>query len=336
MGVIDKILHKISRQLLMALVICQSAVISATAQTDAQFTQYYEVPSVYNPAAIGRTDFIRIRGAGRLQWIGIEGAPKTFMGVADMPFKLGRQRFGVGVVAQQEGIGLYSTLNLSAQIAYKIKKLGGEFTVGVQAGMFDQSFKGSEVYIPDGDDYHQGSDEGIPMKDIHGTALDLAAGIWFDHKTWYAGVSCTHLTSPNIKMGGENGGSGKDEDLYEFNVRRTLYFMAGCNIPIKNTLFEMMPAVLAKSDFSFFSAEAMARVRYNKFLSFGVGYRWNDAIVATIAAEIKNFYIGYSFDYATSSLHSASAGSHEVVIGYSMKLNLGDKNKNKHRSIRIM
>lgn len=326
------------RKITIALIAVLAAVgpFKTEAQTDAQMSQYYEVPTLFNPAAIGPTDFIRIRGAGRLQWIGIDGAPKTFLGAADMPFKVGTQRFGVGVVAQQEGIGLYNSLNLGAQIGYKLRKLGGEFTIGLQIGMFDQRFKGSEVYIPDGDEYHQSGDDAIPTTDIHGTALDLGAGVWFNRRTWYAGVSMTHLTSPSIKMGGENGGSGTDETIYEFDVRRTLYFTAGCNIPIKNTLFEVMPSVLAKSDFTFFSAEATLRGRYNKFLSFGVGYRWNDAVIATIAAEIKNFYIGYSFDYATSSLHSASAGSHEIVVGYSLKLNLGEKNKNKHRSIRIM
>lgn len=97
-----------------------------------------------------------------------------------------------------------------------------------------------------------------------------------------------------------------------------------------------MPSLLAKTDFSFWSAEATIRARYNRFLSFGVGYRWNDAIIATVAAEIKNFYIGYSFDYATSALHSASSGSHEIVVGYALKLDLGEKNRNRHRSIRIM
>lgn len=306
------------------------------AQTDAQFTQYYEVPTLYNPAAIGRTDSIHIRAAGRLQWIGIDGAPKTFVGLADMPFKIGKQRIGVGVLAQQEGIGLYNSLNIAAQIGYKLRKLKGEFTFALQIGMYDQRFKGSEVYIPDGDDYHQNADEAIPTSDIHGTALDLGAGIWYARPKWYVGVSCTHLTSPSIRMGGENGSDGNDENIYEFNVLRTLYFMAGCNIPIKNTLFEVMPSMLVKSDFTFLGAEATLRARYNKFLSFGIGYRWNDAIIATIAAEVKNFFIGYSFDYSTASLHSASAGSHEIVIGYSLKLDLGEKNKNKHRSIRIM
>lgn len=328
------------RSLCMALIVLAVLLVPASlrAQTDPQLTQYYEVPTLYNPAAVGSAgDFIAIRGAGRLQWVGIDGAPKTFIGTANMPFKLFNKRFGVGVVAQQESIGLYKSLNIGAQLGFKFRKFGGEFTGALQFGMYDQRFNGSEVYIPDQDDFHQGTDDAIPTTDIHGTAFDLAAGIYFSRPRWYAGLSMTHLTSPTITMGGENGGSEtSQQNVYEFNAPRTLYFTAGCNISLKNTLFELMPSMLAKTDFTNTTAEVTARARYNKFISFGIGYRWDDAVIATIAAEIKNFFIGYSFDYATSSIHSASSGSHEIVVGYSYKLNLGEKNKNRHRSIRIM
>ena len=112
--------------------------------------------------------------------------------------------------------------------------------------------------------------------------------------------------------------------------------MAGSNIPIKNTLFEVIPSVLVKSDLTFTTAEITGRVRYNKFLTAGIGYRYNDAISAMVSAEFKNFYIGYSYDYPTSAISKASSGSHEIFAGYSLKLDLSDKNKNKHKSIRIM
>ena len=91
---------------------------------------------------------------------------------------------------------------------------------------------------------------------------------------------------------------------------------------------------MVKSDFTFTAGEVSARARYRKFLSAGVGYRWDDAVIITLAAEIKNFYVGYSYDYAVSGIHSASSGSHEFVVGYSLKLDLGEKNR--HKSIRIM
>lgn len=311
---------------------------TAAAQTDVQLTQFYELPTLYNPAAIGQTDFLRIRGGGRLQWVGIDNAPKSFMLSADMPVKFLGKRFGAGVNALTESYGLYKTLAIDAQLGFKLRKWGGEFTAALNLGMYDQSFKGSEIYIPEGDDYHQDVDDALPQSDLHGTAFDLGLGLWYAHKYWQAGLSATHLMSPKITMGGENGGGSESTGgtIYEFEARRTLYFMAMGNIPLKNTLFELMPALLVKSDFTFTTAELMARARYNKFLSFGIGYRWDDAITATIAAEIKNFYIGYSFDYATSALHSASSGSHEIVAGYRLKLNMGEKNRNRHKSVRVM
>lgn len=325
-----------TRRIIISLVLAAAAIAPAAAQTDPQLTQYYEVPTLFNPAAVGRTDYLNIRGAGRLQWVGVDNAPKTYLLTADMPLKLFGKRFGVGVTAMTESIGLYKTLAIDAQLAYKLRRWGGEFTGALSIGMYDQSFKGSEVYIPEGDDYHQDTDEAIPRSDIHGTALDLGLGLWYTHKYWQAGLSCTHLTSPSIKMGGDEGNSSTGQTEYEFQARRTLYFTAMGNIPVRNTLFELLPSLLVKSDFTFTTAEVMARGRYNKFLSLGVGYRWDDAIVATVAAEIKNFYVGYSFDYSTGGIRSASSGSHEIVAGYRLKLNMGEKNRNRHKSVRIM
>jgi type IX secretion system PorP/SprF family membrane protein len=305
------------------------------AQSDAQMSQYYEVPTYYNPAAVGQTDYINVRAAARLQWVGIDNAPQNFMLTADMPFKLFNKRFGTGVVVNQESIGLYRTLNIHAQLGFKLKKFGGEFTAAISAGMYDQTFKGSEVVLPDDDDYHQSTDDGVPTRDLHGTAFDLGAGLWYVHKYFWAGASCTHITSPTVTLSNDNGDSSTDLN-YEFQAGRVAYFMAGGNIPLKNTLFEVMPSVFVKSDFSFTTAEFTARARYNKFLTIGVGYRWNDAVTATLAAEIKGFFIGYAYDYPISDIAKASSGSHEIVAGYRLKLDLGDKNKNKHKSIRIM
>ncbi len=302
------------------------------AQVDAQFTQYFEVPSYYNAAAIGTSDFIRLRGGSRLQWVGIPKAPKTFLITGDMPLKILGKRLGVGLVMQQESMGLYKNMTIGAQAAYKLKLFKGELGIGLQLGFIDESFKGSEVVLPDGDDYHQGTDEGIPTNDVHGTSFDLGLGVWYTHRYFWAGLSATHVNEPSITMS-TDGNDGKE---YEFKAGRVVYFMAGGNIPIKNTLFEIQPSLLVKSDFTFTTGEVTARVRYNKFITAGLGYRINDAVSLMLGAEFKNFYLGYSYDYATSAISKASNGSHEIWAGYRLKLDLGEKNKHKHKSIRIM
>ena len=322
------------KRLLVAVLIMMGAM-PMFSQVDAQYTQYFELPNYYNPAIIGTTDFVKIRGGARMQWVGIENAPQSFVLAADMPFKFLNQRFGVGLVMQQGSLGLYENMSLGAQLGYKFKLLKGEFTVGAQVGLLNNKFKGTEVFIPDNDDYHQSTDDAIPTTDLVGNAFDMGVGISYTHKYFWAGLSCTHLLSPTVTLDAESGEGGNEKN-YEFKAGRTLYFMAGSNIPIKNTLFEVIPSMLVKSDLTFITGEITGRVRYNKFLSAGIGYRYDDAIMAMIGAEYKNFYLGYSYDYHMSEISRASSGSHEIMLGYKLKLDFSEKNKNKHKSIRIM
>lgn len=334
------LLRSAARRVLFVL-IAVIAALDMDAQTDSQLSHYFEVPNYYNPAAIGGSPLVRIRAGGRLQWLGIKNAPMTFFGVADTKFKFINRFWGVGAAVQYEKAGLFRTINAGVQLGWK-KTFGKcELTVGVQPGLITQTFKGSETIIPDDDDYHTTGDEGIPTTDVAGTTFDLGAGVWFTHPRFWGGVSLLHALSPTIKFqtsgqGGGSGAEGEGEKRFEFTANRTLYFMAGGNIPIKNTLFELLPSILVKSDFTFTTGEVDLRARYNKMFSLGVGYRYKTAIIATLGVEIKNFYIGYAFDYSTSAIAKTTAGSHEVFLGYSLKLDLSDKNKNKHKSIRIM
>ena len=329
-------LHKKSTALSAILLVAGSLLCDEmSAQTDLIFTQHMELPTVYNPAATGDTDYLRIRGGARLQWIGVHNAPQSFVGAGDMPFKVMDKRIGAGVTLQQESFGLFSNLLVSAQGSYKLKFLKGQLGIGIQVGYLNSKFRGSDVYIPDNDDYHEGNDPAIPTQDLSGNAFDAALGVNYTHRLFYVGISATHLTSPKINMTLE-GSESTESQQYESELPRTLYFNAGSNIALKNTLFELQPSLLVATDFSSFAADISMRAKYNKFLSFGLGYRWNDALSIMIGAEYKNFFLGYAFDYPLSALSKASSGSHEIVAGYQLKLDLSGKNKNKHRSIRIM
>ena len=305
------------------------------AQNDVLLTQSWAVPSYYNPAATGTVDFLRIRGGGRLQWVGIDNAPKSFLVTGDMPVKIGRKRIGVGVDMMQESLGLFSNMLISAQGSFKFKLFKGTMSVGVQGGYYTTKFKGSEVYVPEGDDFHQPGDEAIPTQDVTGNCFDLSLGLHYTHKYFSIGISGLHLLDPTIRLDTE-GNETDETSQFETRLKRTLYLTADGNIPLKNTLFELQPSIMAASDLNTFNIQAAFRARYNKFLSFGLGYRYKDAVSVMIAAEFKNFFLGYSYDYPTSAISKASSGSHEIIAGYQIKLDFSGKNKNKHRSIRIM
>ena len=169
--------------------------------------------------------------------------------------------------------------------------------------------------------------------------MDLAFGLRYEHKWFNAALSATHLTSPTVTMNMANSEGGSETSgtqKYQFQAKRTFYLMAQGNIPIKNTLFELLPSVLVRSDLDFTTADITARARYRKFFSFGIGYAWNEGISVNLGVDIKNFYIGYAYEYPTSAIRSASSGTHELFVGYSLKLDLSDKNKHRHKSVRIL
>ena len=87
---------------------------------------------------------------------------------------------------------------------------------------------------------------------------------------------------------------------------------------------------------NFWTAEVAARMRYNRLLSIGAGYRWKDAVTAFIGVNLKDAFIGYAYDYPVSAISKATFGSHEVFVTYNVKLDPKEKNKNKQKSVRLM
>lgn len=337
-------LHILKPLLLIAAALLPVAI---RAQGDALLTQFWAVPTYYNPGAAGDTDNIRLRGAARLQWMGIEKAPRTFLATADTPFKFLGRKFGAGLVVQQESLGLFNNMTINAQFGYKFKLLKGVMTASIQAGFLNEKFRGSEVFIPSDDDYHQDTDEAIPNRDVAGNALDLGVGIYYVHPRFRAGLSLLHANNPTVtftsegESGGpslEGGASGEGgmPKKFQFSAPRTAYFTAESNIPVKNTLFELLPSVLVRTDFTFVDVAVSARVRYNKLFTAGLAYRLDDAVSLQLGAEIKGIFIGYAYDYLLSDIAKMSSGSHELVAGYNLKLDFSEKNRNKHKSIRIM
>lgn len=309
-------------------------------QSDPLYTQSWALPTLYNPAAVGSTDWLRIRGAARLQWVGIENAPKSFTGAADIPFKLLGRRWGAGVNVTQEDIGLFSNTYFNGQLSGRLKKfLGGELTVGLQVGYFGSSFRGSDVYIPDDDDYHESNDPSIPKQDVGGGTIDFGIGLEYVHPKFHVGVSMLHPVAPKVKLntkGTTSSSATSDNHEFETYVNRVLYLTGGSNIQVKNTLIELQPDIILASDLRSFSGIVSVKGWYNKMFFGGIAYRWDDAVSINLGAEFKKIFFGYAYDIPTSRILKASSGSHELTVGYRLKLDFSGKNRHRHRSIRLM
>ncbi len=324
-------MHDMER-LMVAAVLSAVVALCAMAQSDAVFSHTWLAKNYYNPAAAGEHNAIHLNLGSRMQWVDFKRAPMTFYITADMPYKLLGQRFGAGVKAEFERIGLYTSTRVGAQIAYK-RKLGKYMlSVGVQPGVYSQVFRGKEaITVNDGSG---DNDEAIPQNvDVSGTAFDANVGVYFSHPKFWTGVAVTHVTSPRIEL---KQSRESKERIWEFNASRSYYFMAGGNIPINNTLFEIQPSGMFAMSKKAWTAQASAVLRYNRMLNIGVGYRYKDAASVFIGVNLKDAYLGYCYDYPVSAISKATFGSHEVFVTYNVKLENREKNKNRQKGVRLM
>lgn len=326
-------------------------VVEVTSNPDVILTQHWAMPTLLNPAATGDIDYIRIRGGARLDWLGSKDSPKNFLGAADSPFKLAGKRIGAGVIVNSQSYYLYRNLQVSAQGSYKLKIKNSSLSIGIQLGYYHSKFKGSEMKlnISQGGDNPEGEASGegeespedfedapeFPTQDVAGGAFDLGVGVRYDHPKFHLGLSAMHLTNSKVKLKKE-GESATDLQYIESKLPMSLYFEAGGNIGINNSLFTLQPSLLVGSDFNDFVGVAEMRATYNGKVTFGLDYRWNRAAGVFAGLTVKDFYIGYSWEYDYKNNPRGATGNHEIVIGYQFKMDMGGKNTFSHRSIRIM
>lgn len=297
----------------------------ALAQTDVQSSMYWAAPTLYNPAAAGSDSALHITAFDRMQWVGVENAPRTFYVSADMPFRLKQKHFGVGINLVNDQAGLFQTTQVGLQGSYSMSLWGGSLSLGLQAGMVNQSFAGGDVYIPDGEAWDP-NDNAIPSGDVSAMAFDAAFGAWYDWNGWYAGIGIQHLPGEKVNL---------DEYAYT-QMERSYYFTAGGNIPIRRTLYILQPSVLVKSLGWTTQTDYTLRATYDHKFWGGLTYRPGDAVVIMLGADIKTVRFGYAYDVGISPLAKAAGGSHEILATYTLNLDLDKKKKHPHKSIRIL
>jgi type IX secretion system PorP/SprF family membrane protein len=67
-------------------------------------------------------------------------------------------------------------------------------------------------------------------------------------------------------------------------------------------------------------ADITATIRYQNTVWLGASYRTNDAWCAMVGYWLKEtFQFGYSYDIITSNLRNYSTGTHEIMLGVTLR-----------------
>lgn len=292
------------------------------AQQSIQFSQYIFNGLAVNPAYAGYKEDWTLNLSSRIQWVGINDAPKIGTVAVDGLTNNTNQNVGLGLIATFDKLGPESTSSVYANYAYRLRldELDTKrLCFGIGFGAIQYRLDGTKFNATDD------GDTNIPAGTQSNITPDFRFGIYYYSPNVYIGASVFNLLS----------GLGNTIDhLQQYKQQRTIYLTGGTMIPLNETI-DLKPSLLVKEDFKGpTNLDVSNSVVFNKRIWIGASYRtgvdlWHksnlqtsldktDAVAAIVQFYINdNFRIGYSYDFTTSKLASSQSGSHELSLSIS-------------------
>ncbi len=295
---------------------------------DPLFSQFYSTPMMINPAFAGTTYAPRLSATYRNQWP-IHSDDGTVYAVTyaasyEQFIPAFNSGFGVLVLADNDGDGLFKTTNFAANYAYRIS-INDDLTVrlGVNAGFKQSNLDWDRLVFLDQLDPITGSVDpfGNPNisnelrpQDLTTTVFDVGAGMLLYNSKYYGGISLQHLTTP------DEGFFKTNSSLLDGLPLRTSIH-AGAEFIVKEGN-KRNPSSFVSPNILFAKQGDQGQINAGAYYCHGIAfaggwYRYAftnpDAIILVVGIQYDILKIGYSYDFtAGSGLAAKTGGAHEV------------------------
>jgi len=286
------------KKITLILALCLLTFIDTHGQQDPQYTQYMYNMNVLNPAYAGSKETLSIGVLGRVQWVNIDGAPKTLTLSANAPIS---DKVGVGISIISDNIGPVKEQNLFADFSYTLQTSDqGRFAFGLKGGITLHNLDALGLTTVD--------TEVQNLTDLQNRAIpNFGAGVFYYTDKFYAGLSLPNF----LEVRHFEEGNG----VFEASEKVHYFLTSGYVFDLSENL-KFKPSFLAKAaPGAPLSLDLSANFLMNERLELGVSYRWDDSISGLINLGVtKDFRIGYAYDFTTSNLGNFNSGSHEVFL----------------------
>jgi len=286
--------------------ICVFFVASVVAQQEPQYTQYMYNPTVINPAYTGSQGYASAFGLNRIQWVGIEGAPRTANIAYQHPFQTKNIALGFNMV--NDRIGPTNLNYINVDFAYTLLfKNNTRLAMGIKSGieLLSIDYTRLSIYNPE--------DLLFQNNLVNQLSPNFGAGIYYYSKEWYVGASVPMLMQTDFY---------DNTTISSAKRRQNLYLMGGYVFNI-NPMLKFKPAIVSKIVAGApLQIDLTANFLYNNRFTFGTAYRHSAAVSFLFGVNATSqLFIGYGFDMETTPLIKYNGGSHEVFIKYDFRKN---------------
>lgn len=310
---------------------------------DINFSQFYELPLLRNPALAGIfSGDIRATAVYRNQWESVTVPYRTFGLGLEYKKSMGMNSddfvtLGLQATNDVAGDSKLSRTQLLPVINYhKSINAGGYLSAGIMGGAVFQRFDPSKLSFDDqfvNGAYSSANPTRQVFKNTSHVYWDISAGLSFSNVAandihYYIGAALFHIARPKVAFSPQ----------YDILLNRKLMANAGLSVPLSdiNKLIiyadyfmqggnrQGQGGFMISHDLSQFEDEKVA-------LSGGLFYRFKDALVPMVKLDYYHMSVGMSYDVNSSKLKTASQyrGGLEVTLSYKSFFNNYNSSANK-------
>lgn len=296
----------------------------AYSQHDPQFSMNRFNLMGTNPGFAGSQEKIHVNLIDRHQWYGFENAPNEQAVNLSAPFNLFGRSHGFGLSIMRDAYAFNQDISGSLSYAYKINTDDGLIGIGVKGGVYNTSL---DAEWDPSDGGSADSDPLIPKADDSNYALDLGFGLFYQKENLYVGLAGNHLNTPTIT------GTAEVSQLAP-----NFYLAARYFIGLNNPAFQLSPGIHMHTDGRLTQLDLNTYVIYNDKVWGGLSYRFGEAIVGMVGAELfKDVNLGLAYDFTLSDIgsYTQAHGGFEIVLNYVFSLQV-EKEPSEYKSIRFL
>jgi len=291
--------HTTQLNLLVLIILLLTGISTARAQEQGlTYTQYMDNLTPLNPAYSLLDKAGSISTLAHKQFVGIPGAPTTFLANLNLPFE--NINASAGLIVMNDQFAIENQTEANAYFAKSIQLGQNDFlAVSLNAGIRDYVANYSTL------------DSSDPQfrNDLREIKPNIGFGVMYYSDNYYIGISVPELTITSL-------GTASQQNSLNFDNH---YYIAGGLLTDLDEDIKFKPAALiAYTKGIPVTANFSGTIILKETLGIGVDYRTTKQAAGILTINVDNFHIGYSYQFNTASqdLGGINIPTHEVSLSY--------------------
>jgi len=283
------------------------SMLASSQQLPQYILQEFIRPGV-NPAYTGLEGVYDMVLLTRQQWVGMEGAPRSYYLSSNVPLR--SRRAGVGFMAQSQSAGPYTQSEFFLNYSFTVNLAErSTLSFGLRGGLNSYRIRVSDLRVIDPGDYLFENDVRNQIR------LNFGTGIHYTIRNYYVDFSIPLLLRNGYSPGKNNG------TVTENKVDRIYHLQAGASYRVMEG-FALEPALamwMAKGTPPLIDIRLSADIK--DVVQAGLVYRVSGSFSGYFSFRVlDNLVLGYAYELPLAYDYPLSSGTHEVVLGLDFEL----------------